>query len=114
MKVNKLILPIISAVAITGCSHLQIQATTRDNLLDELGGTQEGLQPDNSVIVCNENTDIETARVTAEQKIKELLENNPEMTEHAGSKTGYVCNSKDDKALCCVKVKVIPSPCDRN
>jgi len=112
MKVNKLILPVISAMAITGCSHLQIQAPTRDNLLDQLGGTQEGLQPDESVIVCSESTDIEVARVLAKQKIRELLENNAAMTEHAGSKIDSVCNSKGDQALCCIKAKVIPSPCD--
>jgi hypothetical protein len=114
MKVNKLILPVISAIAITGCSHMQIQAPTRDNLLDQLGGTQEGVQPDESVIACGEGADIETARIFAEQKIRELLESHTVITEHSGSKNESICNSKGDKALCCIKAKVILSPCDRN
>lgn len=93
MKANKVILPIISALAITGCSHFQ--TATRGELIDRLNGTQEGVQPDESVIACSRGINIKAARVLAEEKIGELLKSHTVETE--------ACDAGKDGAICCVK-----------
>ena len=102
MKANKVILPIISALAITGCSHFQ--TATRGELLNRLNETQEGVQPDESVIACSRSISIKVARTLAEEKVRKLLENHTiETVTETDFQNEYACDAGKDGAICCVK-----------